>query len=285
MDRVECHAMVRSIQNVLLELLQEIDQVCQKHGFTYYLYYGTLLGAIRHHGFIPWDDDADIIMPRHDYERFLEVARIELPARYFVQDYRSDPYYRNPFAEIRKEGTCCIVPEHRHIRMHQGIFVDIFPLDELPRSRIGKWAMWNVPHFFERLCAFSCARLPRKIRWMEPAQRLWQKVFTPAVFARLTNKACIWFAGRSGSVMSVLDPDHYDPAHNTLPKDSLSPPRRVMFEEVELNVPAKAEELLSHQYGEYMKLPPVEKRIPLHSQGTVVDVHRDYREYLPELYA
>ena len=275
---------IRGLQLCLLELLQEIDRICRENNLRYYLFYGTLLGAIRHGGFIPWDDDADILMPRHDYEELLQLAEGGLSDKYFMQTFRTNPYYRNPFAKLRKNNTCCLVPEHAHIKMHHGVFVDIFPLDELPDGRMSKWIMWNVTHLFERMQAFSCAKLPNSLRILKPLQCFWQLIFRPAFFARIANNIAVRFSGKSGSYMSVFDPDHYDPFHNTLPVDDFEPARRVPFEGVEFRVPYRAEKLLAHQYGDYMQLPPEEKRVPLHSRGMRVDLERDYKEYLPELY-
>ena len=281
---MDVNSNLKEIQKVLLELLLQIDRICRHHGLRYYLFYGTLLGAIRHCGFIPWDDDADVIMPREDYEKFLRIAKGELSENYFLQFHKSDKYYRNPFAKLRKNNTTFIVPEHAHIRMHHGVFVDIFPLDELPDGKMAKWAMWNITHFLERMQAFSCAKLPGRLRIMKPLQCFWQLLFKPSFFAWIANKIAVLFSGKSGYYMSVFDPDHYDPLHNTLSIDDFEPARRLPFEGVELLVPNRAEKLLVHQYGNYMQLPPEEKRAPIHSRGMKVDLQRDYKEYLPELY-
>lgn len=91
---------LKAVQRRGLELLLLVDDVCSKHGITYFLEGGTLLGAIRHKGFIPWDDDVDIVMPRADYERFVQIAQGELPARFFVQTNETDPEFPFGFAKI-----------------------------------------------------------------------------------------------------------------------------------------------------------------------------------------
>lgn len=91
-----------------LEILLEVDRICQKHDLRYYLIGGSVLGAIRHSGFIPWDDDVDLAMPRPDYERFLEVGSRELPDNYFVQTFKSQPHFPLPFAKVSRNDTTFI---------------------------------------------------------------------------------------------------------------------------------------------------------------------------------
>lgn len=264
---------VREMQNVLLEMLKAIDGVCAKYGLRYYLHGGTLLGAVRHGGFIPWDDDADISMPRVDYEKFLEVAKSELATDYFVQDYRTEKYGRFVFAKLRKNGTAYKNEHHAHIKMHQGIFVDIFPLDELPQNRIKAWCLWNVPYFFERLTAFSSARLPKALKVMEPLQKIWQLLFSPSFFAMLSCKSAIRFSGKGdGSRWLVThDPNRRNPISNSEPIVDYEPAMRMNFEGCELCVPGGYAHLLKHWYGDYMALPPIEKRLPIHGRGGVDD--------------
>jgi lipopolysaccharide cholinephosphotransferase len=100
----------------------------------------------------------------------------------------------------------------------------------------------------------------------------------------LANKAAVLFSGKSGYYMSVFDPDHFDPNHNILSIEDFEPTRKILFEGVELIIPNKAEKLLKHQYGDYMQLPAEEKRVPVHSLGVKIDLERDYKEYLPNLF-
>ncbi len=115
-----------------MEMLQRFDQVCQKYGFTYWVLYGTLLGAVRHQGFIPWDDDIDVVMFRDEYERFQAVAPQEFTEPYFFQNSYTDRIVW-PFSKIRDSRTTAI--EFRNYRdINQGIFIDIFPLDSVPED-------------------------------------------------------------------------------------------------------------------------------------------------------
>ena len=120
----------------MLEILVEIHRICVENNITYWLEAGTLLGAIRHKGFIPWDDDCDISMPRKDYERFLQIAQEKLPETMFLQTKETDKEYPLPWAKIRKNGTLLIeTGETGEEKYHHGIFVDIFHMIIMSRRK------------------------------------------------------------------------------------------------------------------------------------------------------
>lgn len=124
---------LRNLQAVLLEMLLEIDRVCKKNGINYNLFMGTMLGAVRHGGFIPWDDDLDVAMLRSEYERFREACRRDLDqSRFFYQDHTTDPHYRWGYARIRRKDTEFVRLGQEHMKMRTGIFLDIFPMDSTP---------------------------------------------------------------------------------------------------------------------------------------------------------
>lgn len=118
---------------IQLDMLYKVQQICQKHNIKYWADGGTLLGAIRHNGYIPWDDDIDIAMLREDYDRFIEVAKEELHDPYFLQtDWNDEVYFCH--AKIRRSDTTCILAKDvpANFNFNQGIFIDIFPLDKVP---------------------------------------------------------------------------------------------------------------------------------------------------------
>lgn len=126
----------RRHQLVLLEMLKEFDRICRRHDIPYMLFAGTALGAQRHGGFIPWDDDLDVIMLRPAYQRFLEVAESELDGAYYLQKEFSD-HWPMFFSKLRKNGTACMEKfRPKDQLMHQGVYMDIFPCDALSDSRI-----------------------------------------------------------------------------------------------------------------------------------------------------
>lgn len=115
-----------------LQMLEKLDEICQKHHLSYYAFYGTLLGAVRHQGFIPWDDDIDVVMFRDDYEKFQIIAPEEFAEPYFFQNTYTDQVLW-PLSKIRDSRTTAVEPQFRHLgaSFHQGIFIDIFPLDSV----------------------------------------------------------------------------------------------------------------------------------------------------------
>lgn len=135
---------LRQLQLCELEILDEFVRVCEKYGLQYYLVGGTLLGAIRHQGFIPWDDDIDVAMPREDYDRFADVAAAELGPQFFYQCPETDPYYFLTYAKVRKNGTKIYEERFKNAQFHKGVFIDIFPLDFCPKPGLVCHLLFNV---------------------------------------------------------------------------------------------------------------------------------------------
>lgn len=120
---------LRKLQLAELEILKDFIRVCNELKLTYFLDSGTLLGCIRHEGFIPWDDDIDVSMPREDYEIFLEKGQALLKREYFLQSYKTEPNYTLNFAKIRNSNTTFIESSVKDLNINHGIFIDIFPID------------------------------------------------------------------------------------------------------------------------------------------------------------
>ena len=129
---------LRRMQLLELDMLKELDRVCRKHGIVYTLSSGTMLGAIRHHGFIPWDDDADVTMLREEYDKFVAVANELNPQICYFQDHGTDPEYRWGYAKLRRTGTQYVRVGQEHLKCRTGIFVDIFPMDDVPQGILAR---------------------------------------------------------------------------------------------------------------------------------------------------
>lgn len=126
---------LRKLQLVELEIANEIKRVCVENNIKYFLESGTLLGAVRHGGFIPWDDDMDIGMMRDEYEKFLKIAPEKLSSEFILQTWKNEKDYSLTFAKVRKLDTIFLEYEFKDSSMHNGIWVDIFPYDSVPEKK------------------------------------------------------------------------------------------------------------------------------------------------------
>lgn len=259
---------LRRLQAEELEVLLAIDRVCERSGITYFLMSGSALGALRHGGFIPWDDDVDVGMLREDYERFLEVAPAELPAGLSVHTAADTPGYAAMFAKVWRDDTVFETAETAEAGCPQGIFVDVFPLDVVPedaraRRRQLRGAMvwqrvsylWHagtitVPHVgalgaAERLACRAAHRVVRAALSPE------------AIRARFERVVELGEEDRSGAGRYVaLSWPYVEP----IDRDVLVPPTRHAFEGHMLPVPARPEDYLRTWYGEWRRLPPPDER-------------------------
>ena len=122
------------LRNRMLELMDFINGVCKKYDIYYSLSYGTLIGAIRHKGFIPWDDDFDIMMDRKNYEKFLEIVEKELPKKYFIRNRRSDRTFKQTFTKLMDKNSEFINDDFVEKEENNGVFIDVFPIDKSPNG-------------------------------------------------------------------------------------------------------------------------------------------------------
>ncbi len=141
---------LRAVQKIQLEMLCEVDRICRKKKIQYNIIAGTLLGAVRHEGFIHWDDDADVAFLRPEYERFKKACETELDTKRFLfQDGSVTKGYRWGYGKLRRKNTLFLRKYQEGMRYHQGIFIDIFPLDSIPAGKLAR-KLYNIHCFFLR---------------------------------------------------------------------------------------------------------------------------------------
>ncbi|MBQ9032161.1 MAG: LicD family protein [Parasporobacterium sp.] len=133
---------LKRLQSVELEILQCVADFCEKYGIKYSLYAGTLLGAVRHKGFIPWDDDIDICILRDDYDKFVELWNTNPVKGYVLQNHDNTPGFTQTFVKIRKDHTTYLADYAVEKDYHTGIFIDVFPVDRIPNGKIPRYIYW-----------------------------------------------------------------------------------------------------------------------------------------------
>lgn len=256
----------RKIQLTELDMLVEFDRVCRKHNIKYVLFGGSLLGAVRHKGYIPWDDDADIGMLREDYNKFKKYAN-EMDAKVcYFQDHDTDSEYRWGYGKLRRTDTVYVRVGQEHLKCKTGIFVDVFPMDDVPKSVIGQ-----IIQDKKVFCL-------RKVLWSEVAKkntkgfmRLWytllSKIPVNMIFkvydkyAQKSNNStpncvrCLSFPATGKLYKKNPISERY-----SMPKSWFLDRKEYLFEGKMFYSSRDYDTVLSYIYGDYMQLPPEDKR-------------------------
>lgn len=253
---------LRALQLRETELLDEFVRICDRHGLRYCIIAGTLLGAVRHGGFIPWDDDIDVAMPREDYDRFAELCRQELDDRFFYQSSDTDPHYFLTYAKLRRNDTFVYEERFRESQFHKGVFLDIFPLDFCPRPGL-------VCHFlFNVLAVMNYRGQIDSGEPYVPYEELIGKfgytvlrLFSPRGLVRLRRLLVRLSARLSSGQYIASYSGAYGYYRDVYPSERYLRTEQVEFEGRTCAAPSCREEVLAQIFGgDYMELPPPEKR-------------------------
>lgn len=255
---------LRKLQLTEREMLRELDRICRKHQIDYILDGGTLLGAVRHGGFIPWDDDVDVRMLREQYEKFCRICQTELSEDYFLQTWQTDPGYRWEYARILKKGTVYKRKGQHRMTARNGIFIDIFPDDNLPDRRVSRRICTCVSWFCRKLLYSEVGALNKRCfrSWLGfNILNMCPKEWGHKGMRYLREKYCSQDTVR----VRCFGWGSREEAYGFLRKWHMET-QDIEFEGVMVRAPKDISGFMTCYFGEdYMTLPPEEKRTPGHT--------------------
>jgi len=271
---------MKEVWAVQLDLLSQLQRVCKKHGLTYYADSGTLIGAVRHKGFIPWDDDIDIVMKREDYNKLIEIGSSEFADPYFLQSAHSDSFTRG-FARLRNTKTTAITAFDSDKNYNHGIFIDIFPLDQLPDNEYVR-KIWRFHiRVLSRFMTDGALRYPKKGRSLVAnlmiglANKYFRSQKRRDAYVCRYEKLCARYNGKKTKSISYVAYSHLKKKHiwDTVSFDSSC---EVPFEFMTISIPKGFDSRLRVEYGDYM----VMHHAPTVHGDCLFDVTMPYEEYV-----
>lgn len=265
--------MLRELQLAEYKMLKDVTAFCDENQIQYSLVAGTLLGAMRHNGFIPWDDDIDIIMDHKNYKRFIKVSKKEFPKKYFVQNFTTEKKVNYPWTKIRINGTTSIDPRLRNLQIHSGICMDIFVLNGIAEKKI------------HRKLQLKFARYQRKLmnkyyyRAISPSEKdIYQRI--PEVFRIPLIKLFDLIVNINSEKTKYCISNFFNGLNSAILFESkwFEQGEKVRFEGELFSAPKEKEKYLEARYGDWRSLPPEDER---KGHGDIiVDLHNDYTMYL-----
>ncbi|WP_018659151.1 LicD family protein [Allofustis seminis] len=280
-------AELKQLQACFLGILKDIDHVCKMHNITYMAAGGTALGAIRHQGFIPWDDDIDILMPRKDLQKFVEIFEETLGQEYEMTSPNSKYPIESLITAIYKKNTLKATFSAFNTPFPKGIHIDIFAIDAVPENKVMraiKGSIAIILQFIAVSSLFYTFRSPEKkdFFYQTPAGRFNYRlrcfvgfIFSFAHYETWANLFDRFVQGPADSNLWAVPTDigHY--FGHVMPKDVYYPTSEAKFEDMMIQMPHNPHEYLKNQYGDYMQIPPVEDREKHFSVGFSVNVKED----------
>jgi lipopolysaccharide cholinephosphotransferase len=258
---------LRRLQVTELQIAVEVKRLCEKHGISYALLGGSALGARRHRGFIPWDDDMDMGMLREDFERFLKIARSELPDSLYVQYWLDDPHMGAPFAKVRLNNTLMLELSSTDTGGHKGISIDIFIFDNVPDSfaeRPWKLQLKFWKRVVRRQTGYAIKELPTLLYLADLPVRIISQLGPKQRAKRRLHRLMTRFQDHPGERVIAVG-GAYDFRKDTLKRKWLSDLTPQQFEGHDFLCPTDLDAYLAHMYGDFMALPPVEQRTTQHT--------------------
>lgn len=266
---------IRELQLHIKDMLLAFHKICEEHDLHYYMLFGTMLGAVRHKGFIPWDDDIDVGLPRPEYELLIKHAKEWFPEPYEFICNETDERFLGGIGKMQDASTTLI--ERSHVRYVGGVYIDIFPLDGISASPIAQRIQYLRYEYYKKVIYFllrdpfkhghgPSSWLPRLVQAVysdKGAMRRFKKVMTRYSYDRST-----WVSALNDGMTSVM------------PKSVIGRPTPIEFEGETVMGVEQPDEYLTREFGDYMQIPKEENRVSHNFH--YLNLKQPYREYLKE---
>lgn len=250
------------LKNIELMILKDFIDICDKNNLNYYLIYGTNIGAVRHEGFIPWDDDIDLIMSRKDYQKFLKIMEENPIDKYEILDvnYQNDYFFM--FGRMSLKDTHFDEFWAKQVDFNLGIHIDIFILDNLPKNKFKRFFFRKKCFILDKLLTMSAIKLvdyPKPVMVVSNAMHFILNALNlkPQHFQRKCEKLFRKYENEDTDLVADLTLAGIP----VFEKSDFEPPQKVKFESIEANIPNKSDKILKVIYGDYMQIPPEEERV------------------------
>ena len=265
----------RDLQLKVLEIAKNIDEICKKNNIDYYIIYGSALGAVRHKGFIPWDDDFDIGMTYENYQKFIKICEKELDKnKYFLQTPETEEKYYLSFAKLRDITTTLVEEANKDKEITYGVYVDIFPLVGVPKNKIRRKILE-----INRAFAISANTNIINNKYLYTIFKIILKIVGKEKLLNICRKNCVKYSCNDHEDWcSIFDGDSIK--SNMTTKEIMGTPTRVPFEDTYLPIPEKYDEYLRNIYNDYMKIPSKKEIKQREHTPYILDLEHSYSEYL-----
>lgn len=268
---------LHKVWNVELTILDTVDNICRKHGLKYSIAYGTMLGAIRHGGFIPWDDDVDIIMPREDYKKFLMVWKQLHPKGYILQNKYTNWDFTQNFTKIRKDKTTFLQADwEKSVSYHVGIFIDVFPGDRVAPGKITRKFQLMASAINLLISRGHTSNSSSLQKIVENLVLLMPKVVKKYLYKKTEKYIQKWNKHRE---QDFFYPSTMEWAYRHYPYNMFDEMKDVNFAGHRVMCVKDTDKILTIDYGDYMKLPPVEERVLKH-KPIIMDIEHNLDELI-----
>lgn len=253
---------LKHIQNVELMILKDFIDICDENQFDYYLFFGTEIGAVRHQGFIPWDDDIDVVLFREDYEKFLKVMENKNQDKYTVYDIRYNEQYFFQFGRLSLNGTYWAEYWDNQVDFKMGMHIDLFILDKVPNNKIKRFLYMRKCLYLCKLCSIASIKVEEGSTLVKTIANVLHAIFnkiglTPKhyqkkllkLFKKYQDDDCKYWADLTMNEQPYFKMEDFKPA------------KEVKFEDIYAKIPNNQEATLGQIFGDYMQLPPEEERV------------------------
>ena len=264
-----------------LDMIEHLIDVCKKNDIQIFAYAGTMIGAVRHKGFIPWDDDMDLFLTRDNYEKLLRVAKDSFKEPYFFQNARTDKKFFIGYSRLRNSNTTGILKWEKSEDYNNGIYLDIFVMDAFIDDRKLVKKQRRKAKFLGKLMEHYYATSEIRTFAQNVILKIYQNTFCKIVpyeyLMKEYDKTLRMYEGKTDKYAMLT---HDDSFNNWFDADDIADTIWMDFENIKVPVPVNYDKMLKTQFGNYMEFPPVEDRGNWHEDNITYDPDTPYKEYI-----